>query len=122
MIRKWQDEERVSASDIHVAIGPCISQAAYEVDDRVIERIKQACDSTTAEACYRPNKHGRYQLDLRELNRRLLIQSGVRAAQISTTSLCTAKELSFYSHRQEKGKTGRMMSFIGRSKRKKGGN
>jgi hypothetical protein len=53
-------------------------------------------------------------LDLKEANRRQLLDAGVPAKNIDTNFPCTAchTELLF-SYRAEKGKTGRMMAVAG---------
>ena len=53
-------------------------------------------------------------LDLGEANRRQLIDAGVPAKNITDLGLCTSchTEL-FFSHRAEKGVTGRMMAAVG---------
>ena len=44
----------------------------------------------------------------------ILTTCGVKEHQIDVTSLCTScHHQVFFSHRREKGKTGRMMGFIG---------
>ncbi|WP_245837232.1 peptidoglycan editing factor PgeF [Virgibacillus phasianinus] len=95
---------------IRVAIGPCISKNAYEVDWQVIknldeEQIKQAAER-------RNNDH--YLLDLKKLNMEILLQSGVIRHNIDVTNYCTFREEElFFSHRRDHGKTGRMLGFIG---------
>ncbi len=53
-------------------------------------------------------------LDLQEANRRQLIEAGVPESQITVLSGCTAcNTKTFFSHRAEKGKTGRMLAVVG---------
>jgi hypothetical protein len=53
-------------------------------------------------------------LDLVEANRRQLAAAGVRAKSIVASPLCTACRTDlFFSHRAERGRTGRMMGVIG---------
>jgi YfiH family protein len=53
-------------------------------------------------------------LDLAEANRRQLLEAGVSAKRIQTVQLCTAcKTDLLFSHRAEKGITGRMMAVAG---------
>ena len=53
-------------------------------------------------------------LNLAEANRRQLVDAGVAKKNISVSPLCTScrNELLF-SHRAEKGKTGRLMGVVG---------
>jgi len=60
----------------------------------------------------------RLYLDLVEANRRQLVAAGVRARNIVASPLCTACRTDlFFSHRAERGRTGRMMGVIGITKR-----
>jgi YfiH family protein len=53
-------------------------------------------------------------LDLVEANRRQLMAAGVPAKNINASPLCTASRTDLlFSHRAEKGVTGRMMSVVG---------
>jgi copper oxidase (laccase) domain-containing protein len=53
-------------------------------------------------------------LDLAEANRRQLLDAGVPAKNISDLGLCTSCHVDrFFSHRAEKGVTGRMMGVVG---------
>ncbi|MBI1740365.1 MAG: peptidoglycan editing factor PgeF [Acidobacteriales bacterium] len=53
-------------------------------------------------------------LDLVEANRRQLLDAGVPAKNIDASSLCTACRTDlFFSHRTEKGVTGRLMGVVG---------
>jgi YfiH family protein len=53
-------------------------------------------------------------LDLAEANRRQLIAAGVPSKNISDLGLCTrCRQDLFFSHRGEKGVTGRMMAAVG---------
>ncbi len=112
MIAKWTQEEHIDLADIHVAIGPAIESCCYVVDDRVINEVKQVLHHAVLP--FRTVSEGQYALDLKEVNRLLCIQAGVKEEQILVSSLCTScEETLFFSHRRDKGKTGRMLSFIG---------
>jgi hypothetical protein len=53
-------------------------------------------------------------LDLAEANRRQLLAVGIPENQITVLGQCTACDTrKFFSHRAEKGKTGRMMAVVG---------
>lgn len=93
-----------------VCIGPCISGEKYEVDDRVISQIhKKYYNSTVTQL-----ENKRYLLDLKQLNVEILLQSGVLRHNISITNYCTYLDDDlFFSHRRDRGKTGRMLGYIG---------
>jgi polyphenol oxidase len=101
----------IQLTDIYVAIGPCISKEHYEVDDNVIQHIPK----NFHQDCVTKVKDEHYLLDLKQLNKLLLLDAGILEANIQTSHYCTfADEDLFYSYRRDKGKTGRMMAFIGR--------
>ena len=53
-------------------------------------------------------------LDLAEANRRQLVAAGVPRKNIATLDFCTSCRMDlFFSHRAEKGTTGRMMAAVG---------
>lgn len=113
MVRQWKTNEGINPKDIKVAIGPAIGPCCYIVDDRVISAIdKQAIQNYSIP--YSLVSEGQYKLDLKQLNKYLLIASGVREENIIISQYCTSCETKlFFSHRRDKGKTGRMLSFIG---------
>ncbi len=101
-------------SNIKTAIGPAIGSCCYEVDDVVIEHFYQA----HLNEGIIPKPNGRYWLDLKEINQQIMIEAGIVPAHIEISCLCTSCEVeTFFSHRKENGKTGRMVSWIGMEKR-----
>jgi polyphenol oxidase len=122
--------------DMYAAIGPGIQQCCFEVGDEVREEFEsqfpwagelfhEVRSSDAVRERYpllfmnaRAPGHGddcaKLHLDLREANRRQLIGAGVPASHISALEGCTASDTRrFFSHRAEKGNTGRMMAVIG---------
>ncbi|GAB2553414.1 peptidoglycan editing factor PgeF [Gracilibacillus alcaliphilus] len=93
--------------DLEVVIGPSICSSCYQVNDHVIQHINPRYQDTYT------GSQGKYQLDLKELNRQLLIAAGVPSAQIFKTEYCTAHDPLFFSHRRDSHPTGRMMGYIG---------
>ncbi|MBI4537179.1 MAG: peptidoglycan editing factor PgeF [candidate division NC10 bacterium] len=98
-------------ADCRVAVGPSIRGCCYEVDEPVASAMATALP--TWETCAVPTRFGHWRLDLAKVNRSLLEAAGVPRDQIEDLGLCTAcrRDL-FFSHRAEKGKTGRMMNVI----------
>lgn len=113
MTEKWNNDEGVPLNDIQVAIAPCISKEAYEVDDFVINKVLNALPYAEGKAVYTKKANGKYQLDLRLLNKHLLIEAGIEERNIYVSSICTAEDDRLYSYRAESGETGRFMSYIG---------
>lgn len=124
------------AADLKAAIGPGIRGCCYQVGPEIKDKFES--QFSYASDLFRETKetneiHERYPLlfltarapghselpkqiflDLAEANRRQLLAAGVAAGNISDVGLCTACHLDrFFSHRMEKGKTGRMMATVG---------
>jgi polyphenol oxidase len=123
-------------SDLRAAIGPGIRSCCYEVGPEMrspFEAQFRYGHELFRETKERDEIHKKYPLlfltarapghselpkkiflDLVEANRRQLIEAGVPAKNISDLGLCTSCRTDlFFSHRAEKGKTGRMMAVAG---------
>jgi YfiH family protein len=122
--------------DLIASIGPGIGQCCYAIGEEVqqefesqfayaSELFREVYDSDQVRNKYPmlfltarapghsaigPGMH----LDLAEANRRQLLAAGVKKAAIFMTGECTGCHTDrFFSHRVERGFTGRMMSVIG---------
>ncbi len=95
--------------DVLAAIGPAIGPDHYEVGEDVITKVRQAFG---AEAGSLLKTHGEsVHFDLWEANRAQLAEAGVK--QIEIAGICTAcHPADWYSHRGEKGRTGRFGALI----------
>lgn len=99
------------------AIGPCASGENYEVGADVIEHFHSAIPGS--DKYFIATKPDHALVDLKAANRDLLINVGVPASNIFVAPFCTiARTELFFSYRVEKkvyGKTGRLLSVIGRA-------
>jgi polyphenol oxidase len=96
-------------SDVVAGIGPSMGPCCYTVGMDVIEAFASAGIEPVLITDDGPTR-----LDLWESNRRQLLDGGVPAASIETMGLCTGCHVStFFSHRAEAGRTGRMACAIG---------
>ncbi len=99
--------------NILCGIGPNISQCCYEVDDPVIDEVKKL-EFLNFESCYYEKENGKYMLDLKEVNRQILIHSGIKPENIDISDLCTCCNAEvFHSHRATGGKRGTLALMIG---------
>lgn len=90
--------------DLVAAIGPAIGPCCYEVSPELAVRFRERFGPEVAQ--------GR-RLDLSLANRRLLEEGGIPAASIDSVGTCTScDEARFFSHRRDRGRTGRQLSFI----------
>lgn len=97
--------------DIIAAIGPCIGKCCYEVDDPVYSRLVQLPIELDGAVC--PKGDGHYMLDLAEVNRRILVKSGIKPENIDVADLCTCCNASeLHSHRATAGERGNLAAII----------
>lgn len=114
IVESLNNHFNVKPDRIKAAIGPSIGGCCYEVDDRVISSLSPHFPDQLKDPFVSQKENGRYTVDLKQVNRLLLIKAGVPAEQILTSKLCTGCRTDlFFSHRMEGGKTGRMAAFLG---------
>ncbi|MEH7305933.1 peptidoglycan editing factor PgeF [Neobacillus drentensis] len=111
MITAWK-KEGINPEQILVTIGPSICEKCYIVDKRVINLVENTLDDVEI-LPYNLINDGQYSLDLREVNRQILMKNGVPKSNIKMTRFCSSCDKKFFSHRRDKGKTGRMLTFMG---------
>ena len=98
-------------SDCVVVIGPSIGPCCYEVEELVIEAVKDIFD--VSDDFIELREKGKTNLNLWEINKRLLQESGVSNQNIYISKLCTScMEKYFYSHRRDGAQTGRMSAIL----------
>lgn len=96
-------------SDIIVGLGPSVGVDHYEVGPDVLSLVEITLGDNANEVINYEN--GAYYFDLWGANRMLLEQEGVQKIEIS--GICTACQMDdWYSHRGEKGRTGRFGALI----------
>jgi YfiH family protein len=115
MIDLWDMTENIPPSDVYVAIGPSIDRCCYVVNDQVIKQVDEVLKHISSDSTpYETISEGQYRLDLKTLNKSLLVHAGVKEENILVSKFCTScQDDLFFSFRRDKGKTGRMISYIG---------
>lgn len=100
----------VPAERVVVAIGPGIGFDAFEVGPEVIDEFRAAFGP---HAPVRQRADGKGYVDLREGLRRQLLAAGILPEHLDSTNRCTFRDAAeFFSHRRDKGVTGRMAAVI----------
>ena len=95
-----------------VGLGPAIGSCCYQVDSSVVNSFKSSLPNW--ELFINPAKTQKWSLDLAAINLEQLMEAGIPRDNIHLTDLCTACENKFFfSHRRDRGRTGRQLSFIG---------
>lgn len=108
-VRTMSERYGSDPSDIIACIGPSIGPDHYEVGEDVITQVKQTF-GTDSDLVLHPH-NTRLHFDLWKANEYLLEREGV--SQIEIAGICTACHTDdWFSHRAEKGKTGRFGALI----------
>ncbi len=98
-------------ADLVAGIGPAIGPCCYEVGKEVADAV-QAAFPGEGSRFLDAQLSGRWHLDLWEANRQHLVQAGVTRVEVA--GVCTACHTDeWFSHRAERGRTGRIGALIG---------
>lgn len=96
-------------ADIIAGIGPSIGPCCYQVGADVIQQVQQAFSGV--DGLFVAQGDGSLHLDLWAANRRALEALGIEIIEVS--GLCTSCHRDeFFSHRGDKGQTGRFGAFV----------
>ena len=116
-VEAMREEFGTDPQDIVCAIGPAAGCESYEIGNDVIEAFADNFDESGK--YFKATSEGHALVDLHSANENQLLGLGVPAENIFKAPYCTmARTDLFFSYRVEKklfGKTGRLMSVIGRS-------
>ncbi len=94
--------------ELLAAIGPSIGPCCYEVSVDLATRFAREIGPGVVE-----DGPGGPRLDLWEANRRILQEAGLLRERVNVLARCTACDReSFFSHRRDRGHTGRHAAFI----------
>lgn len=128
-VEVMRDTYGCDPKDMIAAIGPSICGDCYEVSADVAEAFMKEFPPTLAQTRKQaeespdrpengllwrsPADPTKYQLNLQEVNRRILQESGILPEQIITADICTCcnRDLLF-SHRGSHGRRGNMAGFL----------
>lgn len=113
-VRKMQEEYGSLPEDIYGAIGPSICQECYEVSEDVILEFQKTFPEQSWRDLFYRKENGKYQLNLWEANRQIMLEAGLIEEHISLPGLCTCCNPEFlFSHRASRGKRGNLGAFLG---------
>lgn len=95
--------------DVRAAIGPAIQRCCFEVDGDLPARFAAGFgDEVVVPVQGKVKRH----LDLPRAVGLTLARAGVAASHVVTLPHCTVCDARFFSHRRDRGVTGRHLSFI----------
>lgn len=106
-LHKMRHAYGTTGADCQAYIGPCISYNSFEVGEEVAGHFEDSFKRFEAEK-------QKWFVDLKSINKQQLSKFGVTFENIEISEYCTVKnEKLFFSHRRDKGVSGRMMAVIG---------
>jgi YfiH family protein len=112
-IQRMQADLGVRAEDLVAAIGPCIGPEAFEVGPEVVEAFAQAGLHAAVIPAAPPRKA---RVDLVAAIIERLLRAGVSPEAVDRGAGCTYQHPDrFFSHRRDRGITGRMIAAIASS-------
>lgn len=106
-VEKMHSKFHTEPSDCLAYIGTCIDECDFEVDEDVAMHFAKAHQRWD-------ESHQKYFVDLKAANQTQLLALGLAPNQIEVSTYSTVRDNEhFFSHRKEKGKTGRSLAVIG---------
>ena len=118
-IRRMISEFGSTPSDIHAAIGPSIGICCFEVGQEVADEFTRlpagftdGCIQFKAEV--QEGRPMKYWIDLKEINRRMMVGSGILPEHIEAADICTSCNSEWlFSHRASDGERGSLCAVLG---------
>lgn len=104
----------INSAELEVYIGPHIQQKSFEVAINVREQILKSLGDLKDEEkkkFYISLSNEKCLLDLNLVATTQLISWGIQAEKITNLNIDTFEDLNFHSHRRDKEKAGRQISF-----------
>lgn len=109
-VRALQHAAGAEPGKLLAAIGPSIGPCCYEVSPELAAAFRQLFGPEAADD---PAKTGKPHLDLRFCIEIALVHAGVPRERIEQVEGCTSCDIrAYFSHRRDKGRTGRHLAFI----------
>lgn len=106
-ILKMKMEYGCSSGNLKIFIGPCIAYDHFEVSEEVAIQFPSEVKKTIVGT-------NKWLVDLKSANKEQAIRAGVSEKNIEVSGYCTFRDENlFFSHRRDKGNTGRMVAVIG---------
>lgn len=103
------DEFGQTPEDLHLALGPCLTQPHFEVENR----FREYFDVPNAARYFSANRPGHVLMDFPGLVRAQALAAGILDIHFHTASRCTFTEgETFHSYRRDGQNAGRQISLI----------
>ena len=113
-VQRMREEFNTNPRDCYVYVGTCIDESSFLVGEEVA-----AMFTYDVKKLDKSSRKPKFYVDLKKANVSQLLKCGVPESQIEVSPFSTVLNNDLYfSHRKEKGTTGRMMALIGIRKEK----
>ncbi len=110
-IHQMKKQFGCSPADIKAGIGPAIGKCCFSVSNEVAEKFTGQLERS--EYFVNQNNSSSY-VDLKKANMVQMLIAGLNEKYIETSEICTSCSSDvFFSHRREKGRTGRLALLAG---------
>lgn len=107
-VKKMSENFSSNPEDLKVAIGPAISFCCYNVGEDVLEKLTSTVQDKDG---IFEERNGEFFVDLKEINKRQLLEAGVK--DIDVCPYCTVCDNDlFFSYRRENGTTNRHSAIL----------
>lgn len=112
-VEKMTEVYGVKPENVLAAIGPSICQDCYEVSEDVINQFRSAFAEELFPVLFYRKENGKYQLNLWEANRQVLLETGIAEEHMAVTNLCThCNPDILFSHRASGNRRGNLSAFL----------
>lgn len=112
-VEKMKYDFGTNPKDIVAVIGPSICQECYEVSFDVAEKFMEILNESQKEIVLKKNESKKYQLNLWEANRYILMEAGIPKENITVSNVCTCCNADvLFSHRKTNGHRGNLCGFL----------
>ena len=106
-VLKMEKELNINTKDITALIGPSIGKCCFETGAEVFEQL---IENQNEKELYL-TKNDKYFIDLKLLNKKQLVETGVENIDICSYCTCCMSDI-FFSYRKEKGLTARHSAIV----------
>lgn len=110
-VRAMKSTYGCRAEDMVAAIGPSIGACCFEVGEEVLSEFSEKIDWSSS--FFKKMDNGKWHIDLKGIVKQTLINSGLVAENICTSSLCTkcSRDM-FFSYRGDNKRTGSLAAVM----------
>lgn len=112
-VRAMEERYGCRSENLRCAIGPAIGPCCFETDEDVPDAMRTALGALAAPFITPAEEPRRYRVDLKGINRALVLDAGVREEHIDVSGECTCCEHErYWSHRYTRGLRGSQAAAI----------